>query len=94
MKKNTKRNTKKNTKNNTKKETKKSSTATKLPAPLCKIPPLLEKRWFLMLSAALCAVFQAPVAAAARDFPVFWFPRLIFIYDERSLFHPADTPFQ
>ena len=49
MKKNTKRNTKKNTKNNTKKETKKSSTATKLPAPLCKIPPLLEKRWFLML---------------------------------------------
>lgn len=53
MKKNTKRNTKKNTKNNTKKETKKSSTATKLPAPLCKIPPLLEKRWFLMLTSAI-----------------------------------------
>lgn len=44
---------KKNTKNNTKKETKKSSTATKLPAPLCKIPPLLEKRWFLMLTSAI-----------------------------------------
>lgn len=40
-------------KKNTKKETKKSSTATKLPAPLCKIPPLLEKRWFLMLTSAI-----------------------------------------
>lgn len=48
-----KKNTKKNTKNNTKKETEKSSTATKLPAPLCKIPPLLEKRWFLMLTSAI-----------------------------------------
>ena len=40
-------------KKNTKKKTKKSSTATKLPAPLCKIPPLLEKRWFLMLTSAI-----------------------------------------
>lgn len=44
---------KKNTKKNTKNNTKKSSTATKLPAPLCKIPPLLEKRWFLMLTSAI-----------------------------------------
>ena len=36
-----------------KKETKKSSNAQKRPVPSRKIPPLLEKRWFLMLTSAI-----------------------------------------